>query len=132
MSDAKIPVMRTPANVMDVGPNGTNLSSSAKQRHPVDTLQQQQGASFRGFLDLDGVRRLYGSGLAMKLATERSMAQANGGRLPGMEQNSNLLLDTVTGRDVTLGFEDVLNIPEESPVARIRSPQTAMESKLGL
>ena len=131
MSDSKIPVTRTPPNALEIGPNGNNLAAKATQPHFVDTLQQQQ-QSFRGALDLDGVRRLYGSGLAMKLATERQLAQNNGGRLPGMEGQSNLLMDTVTGKDITLDFDNVLNLPHESPVARIRNPHTAMENKLGL
>lgn len=134
MSSSQIPLVSSPVNVMEAGPNGNNLASQATQPHFVESLQHFQSKSngFRGFLDLDGIRRLYGSGLAMTLQTERKLAMSNGGRLPGMEGQSNLLLDTVTGKDTTLDLEDILNRPEESPVARMSSPHAAMESKLGL
>lgn len=127
---SSIPVMRHPANQMETGPNGNNLAAAAASNHPIDDLQRSSAAE-RGFLDLDGVRRLYGSGLAMRLATERQLASQVGGRLPGMEQ-SNLIMDTVTGNDVMLDFGDVLGRPEHAPVASVRDPHTAMQRKLGL
>jgi hypothetical protein len=134
MSDpsSSIPVMRHPANQMETGPNGNNLAAAAASNHPIDNLQRNSSAAVeRGFLDLDGVRRLYGSGLAMRLATERQLASQVGGRLPGMEQ-SNLVMDTVTGNDVMLDFSDILGRPEHAPVASVRDPHTAMQRKLGL
>ena len=131
MSDlsSSIPVMRHPSNLMETGPNGNNLASAATRNHPIQELQRTTVE--RGFLDLDGVRRLYGSGLAMRLATERQLASRVGGRLPGMEQ-SNLILDTVTGNDVMLDFSDVLGRPEHAPVPAVTDPHTAMQRKLGL
>ena len=130
MSDlsSSIPVMRSPVNQMESGPNGSNLAAQATVKHPVDNIQRS-GA--RGFLDLDGVRRLYGSGLAMRLATERQLASQAGGRLPGMPE-SKLALDTVTGNDVMIDFGDVLGRPEDAPVAFVKDPHTAMQRKLGL
>jgi len=121
--------MRSPANQMESGPNGNNLAATATRHHPVDTLQRS-GAG-RGFLDLDGVRRLYGSGLAMRLATERQLASSAGGRLPGMPE-SKLALDTLTGNDVMLDFADVLGRPEDAPIAVVRDSHSAMQRKMGL
>mmetsp|Transcript_28399 Transcript_28399/g.41796 ORF Transcript_28399/g.41796 Transcript_28399/m.41796 type:complete len:146 (-) Transcript_28399:140-577(-) len=125
------------------GPNSSNLSAQTKQAHPIDHLQQvtaankQHGGSHD--LDLDAVRRLYGSGLAMTLATERKLAAHAGGRLPGLEAapNSNAMLDAVTGNDLEFGFDDVLNLRENSPYEvnanqMYHSVHARMEAKFGL
>ena len=118
--------------MMQAGPNGHNLATTASQKHPVDDLQRRSTM----FDDLDDVRRIYGSGLAMRLATERQMASKVGGRLPGMESasvdSSNIMLDTLMGTDVKLDFQDVLSRPEHLPMAQVTSPHQAMENKLGL
>lgn len=133
MSDLSsgIPVMRSPVDEMETGPNGSNLAAAAKRNHYVQELQSTQSRQNRGFLDLDGVRRLYGSGLAMTLATERQLASRNGGRLPGMTE-SKLLMDTITGKDISLDFDDFLSKPEHNPIATIKDPHSAMQRKLGL
>jgi hypothetical protein len=117
---------------MEAGPNSNNLAASASQRHPVDDLQRRSSL----FDDLQDVRKIYGSGLAMRLATERQMASNVGGRLPGMEsaygESSNIMLETLMGTDTKLDFGDVLSRPEHLPVARVTSPHKAMERKLGL
>jgi hypothetical protein len=88
-------------------------------------------------LDLDGVRRVYGSALAMRLATERSYATQVGGRLPGMDAHptSHMILETITGDDTSLDFGDYLNVeqnrPEPGRVTRF-GVHAAMESRLGL
>lgn len=86
-----------------------------------------------GFLDLDAVRRLYGSGLAMRLATERRMASQVGGRLPGLDAApaNNVVMETVTGNDLKLDFGDFLSKPEFA-VSGITNPHGAMERRLGL
>jgi Proteasome maturation factor UMP1 len=122
--------MNLPVNLMEAGPNGNNLAVSASENHPVDDLQRRRSI----YDDLDDVRRIYGSGLAMRLATERQMASKVGGRLPGMDNvdSSNIMLETLLGTDTTLEFQDFLSRPEQLPVARVTSPHKAMEQKLGL
>jgi len=94
-------------------------------------------ASSSSVLDLDGVRRLYGSAFAMRLATERSYAAQVGGRLPGMDANptSRIMLETITGDDTSMDFVDYLNLEKYRPEAG-RSTRfgvhSAMESRLGL
>jgi hypothetical protein len=127
---ASIPIAQNPVKTMETGLNGHNLATTASQRHPVDDLQRRSAL----YDDLDDVRRIYGSGLAMRLATERQMASKVGGRLPGMESgdSQNVLMQTLMGTDTKLDFGDVLSRPEHMPVARITSPHMAMEHKLGL
>uniref|UniRef100_A0A6S9C7K7 Uncharacterized protein n=1 Tax=Ditylum brightwellii TaxID=49249 RepID=A0A6S9C7K7_9STRA len=143
-TSSSIPMMRKPTNFMSVGPNGDNLASSAVQSHPIDRMQRS-GASTSSF-DLDSIRRLYGSGLAMRLATERHHASNVGGRLPGMDAtpNSNAMMDTITGDDITIDFQDFLNMPANRPESTIMAsgnggggaidigPHAAMEAKLRL
>ena len=43
MSDASIPVMNKPVDMMEAGPNGNNLQTAALARHPVDDIQRQAG-----------------------------------------------------------------------------------------
>lgn len=94
-------------------------------------------------LDLDAIRRLYGSGLAMRLATERQMALKVGGRLPGLDAHpdSRAMYETLTGDDMSIGFGDYLNLKKNRPevggdfgagVGGSEIPHAAMESKLGL
>lgn len=127
---ASIPIAQTPVKTMETGLNGHNLATTATARHAVDDLQRRSAL----YDDLDDVRRIYGSGLAMRLATERQMASKVGGRLPGMESgdSSNVLMQTLMGTDTKLDFGDVLSRPEHMPVARVNSPHVAMEYKLGL
>eukprot|EP00978_Attheya_sp_CCMP212_P047459 scaffold421377_cov55-Attheya_sp.AAC.3 len=135
-----IPVMRSPPNLMASGPNGSNLAAAARRSHPVEVVQQQSAGG--DDLDLDAVRRLYGSGLAMRLATERQMAAQVGGRLPGLDAApaSNAMLDTLTGNDMRLDFGDYLNLAANRPEARPDGtgpvtdigPHALMEAKLGL
>jgi hypothetical protein len=130
---SQIPMTRTPVNTMDDGPNGNNLASQGLARHPVDEMQRAQQNNH--FDDLEDVRRIYGSGLAMRLATERQMAMSVGGRLPGMDAiggQSNILLETLMGTDTKIEFADFLGRPEDMPIAAIKNPHSAMETKLGL
>eukprot|EP00559_Dactyliosolen_fragilissimus_P006991 CAMPEP_0184856050 /NCGR_PEP_ID=MMETSP0580-20130426/1210_1 /TAXON_ID=1118495 /ORGANISM="Dactyliosolen fragilissimus" /LENGTH=144 /DNA_ID=CAMNT_0027350819 /DNA_START=108 /DNA_END=542 /DNA_ORIENTATION=- len=138
---SSIPVMRQAPDMMAYGPNGQNLASSAVEAHPVDRMQRSNGSSS---LDIDAIRRLYGSALAMRLSTERDLASKVGGRLPGIDAHpdSNAMLESLTGEDLSLGFGDILNSREslaESGIGEYGSgkvvdigPHSAMEKRLGL
>ena len=43
-SEHGIPVMNKPVDMMEVGANGGTLATAALRRHPVEELQQRQGA----------------------------------------------------------------------------------------
>jgi hypothetical protein len=82
----------------------------------------------------------------MRLSTERRLASQVGGRLPGLDAapNSNAMLDSLTGNDLTLDFGDILNLAENRPEGTLRTaggamgpvveagPHSAMEARLGL
>lgn len=138
-------MMRSPAHVMSCGPNGDNLAAQARQTHPVDRMQQASASVGSSSLDVDAIRRLYGSALAMRLSTERRLASGVGGRLPGMDAApaSCAMLDALTGDDLTLDFGDYLNLPEHRPEDAVgksagngpvvdAGPHSAMEARLGL
>jgi hypothetical protein len=74
-----------------------------------------QAHNVNSSLDVDAIRRLYGSALAMRLVTERKMASDVGGRLPGMDAhpNSQVMLDTLTGNDLNIDFGDFLNLKSD-------------------
>ena len=109
--------------------------------HLSKTKANAVNGSTESPLDLDAIRRLYGSGLAMRLATERQMAVKVGGRLPGLDAHpdSRAMYEALTGDDSTIGFGDYLNLKKNAPEVGgfggggvNEVPHTAMESKLGL
>jgi len=140
MNNLAVPIMRCPTDVMRKGPNSDNFQTAAIQAHTIDRLQRaQQATGTAAPLDLDAIRRLYGSGLAMRLSTERRLAQNVGGRLPGMDAHpdSNIVMETLTGEDVSIDFGDYLNIREdrcsmEDHFRHGDGTHTAMEKCLGL
>ena len=66
----------------------------------------------------------------MRIASEESMA-CEVGRLPGLP-SSGVMLETVRGRDETLGFSDVLNLPHEAPEAARASLHDQTERLYGI
>lgn len=93
-----------------------------------------QRVSFLGTDEEEEVRRLYGSGFAMRLATERRMAADVGGHGVAGLPTTNMMHDILTGNDMKLQFEDVLSLPEHRPlfVKHLEDPHAAMERKLGM
>ena len=85
------------------------------------------------FGNLEFVRQVYGSGLAMRLATEQKMARDHHvmGRAPGLE-TSNLLGEIFSGRDTTMDFSDYLSLPENRPTLPMVNPHSVMERHLGM
>ena len=70
----------------------------------------------------------------MQLKTEIDHVQSLTTRLPGLDSRPerNVLLDTLTGKDSMLGFEDVLGLKENRAEAPRVVLHEAMEVKLGL
>jgi hypothetical protein len=111
----------------------------------VFSLLTAKAKSGGGHIDLEKVRNIYGSGLAMRLATERRMASQVGGRLMGQHggggqfTDSNAMLETVARTDTTLDFGDVFSRPFDNPNLAIgvnggkyENPHIFMEHKLNL
>ncbi|GKY96128.1 hypothetical protein MPSEU_000573000 [Mayamaea pseudoterrestris] len=121
-----IPIMSKPANLMEAGPNGNNLAAAAQGAHPVDGLQQRVS---KASSHLDHVRHVYGSGLAMILATEQRIALQQDRMAHGLP-SSHVYRDVVTGTDVQLDFCDFLTLPEYQPDAPKENPHVVMERQL--
>jgi len=124
-----IPLMQKPVSLMEAGPNGNNLAAAAASRHPVDSLQRVQQKHAGGH-DLDFVRRVYGSGLAMRLATEQRIAAQQDCAAP--LASSRLYGDIVKGQDDQLNFSDFLSLPQHRPDMKERNPHSVMEHQLGM
>jgi len=89
--------------------------------------------SFLGTAGEQEVRRLYGSGLAMRLATERKLSVEQGTRGVVGLPSSGLMADILSGNDTKIHFEDFLGLPSNRPVhMRSENPHSAMERKLGM
>lgn len=106
----------------------------------IPTTATKNSAPSPSSLNLDTIRRLYGSGLAMRLATECEMARKVGGRLPNLQStpDSNLMYDIVTGNDMTIDFSDYLNVEQNRAAVEGVAQNanigihSAMEQKLNL
>jgi Proteasome maturation factor UMP1 len=120
---SSIPRLSKPVSVMHAGLNADRLSHSAASKHPVLHLQHQTNDPYR---DLTSVRHVYGSALAMILATERSTAvqQAHMNQFHGraavgsavpMASSASLYGEITHGNDVDLQFEDYLGLPQDRP-----------------
>ena len=125
-----IPIMGKPANLMEVGPNGSNLAAAARSAHPVEEMQRRALYS-GGASQLEHVRHVYGSGLAMVLATEQKIAMQQERMAHGLP-NSHLYRDIVSGTDVQLDFADFLTLPEHQPEMPKENPHKLMERQLGM
>lgn len=85
------------------------------------------------FEGLEFVRHVYGSGLAMRLATEQKIAREQDilARAPGLE-SSNLYGEIVSGQDTNIQFSDFLSLPEYRPSVPKENPHSVMERRLGM
>lgn len=102
--EKSIPVYEGPVDHLRYGFKSLETQTSAA--HPVAQLQSAN-VDAQWAAKLDMVRRTYGSHLAMRLATERTIFGRQH-RLPGL-QSSHVGLDTVTGSDVNIDFSDYLS-----------------------
>ena len=110
----KIPIVQQPVSLMQ-GPNGGNLAVQAAERHPIDALQRQGGHTAGGspYRDLDFVRSVYGSGLAMEIAAERQMAQRE--KRFGVSHVGSIYEDIVLGNNSSIQLSDFMSVPENRP-----------------
>ena len=124
----RIPEMHQPASLMETGLNGNNLAAQATAPHAVDAMQRRRATN--PLESLAYVRSVYGSGLAMRLATEQKIAAQQDDVTP--LQTTNLYREIVTGADVQMDFGDYLNLAEHSPEMIKETPHAFMERKLGM
>jgi hypothetical protein len=118
-----VPLMDKPFSLMEVGPNGDNLAAASAARHPVDEMQRATRTQ-----DLDFVRHVYGSGLAMRLATEEKFAMQE--QRASMRRSAGIYGDIVSGRDTKLDFCDMMSRPR--PGVAKPNPHVVMERQLGM
>jgi len=136
-SNPQIPVLtgEPPASSLKVGPNAHNLAAAATQRHPVDDLQRRLDNPDFG-TDLQHVRKIYGSGLAMRLATEQKIAAnyEQTSRMTGLANShrASLYREITSGNDVKLDFGNFLSLPQHRPNVPAENPHANMERQLGM
>mmetsp|Transcript_7343 Transcript_7343/g.11048 ORF Transcript_7343/g.11048 Transcript_7343/m.11048 type:complete len:132 (-) Transcript_7343:304-699(-) len=118
-----------PRDVMRDGPNSSTLSQPA-HHHPVHTIASQRHDR-EWTAKMNQVSRIWGSAAAMRLQTERQLLSQFNRAAMGLP-SSLVGLETVTGRDEVLEFEDFLNLPSEAPTAPKFTIHEAMEVKFGL
>jgi Proteasome maturation factor UMP1 len=123
-SQLTIPVMKQPYALMQTGPNSNHLASRALEPHPVDRMQRIR-PSFP-----DHVRHVYGSALAMRLATEERIATQLESSLP--HAGPSLYREIVMGQDIQMDFGDYLNLPDHRPEGPSVNLHQAMERQLGM
>jgi proteasome maturation protein len=127
MEGKQLPIAHLPGDVLRYGLEAR--ATQAGPKHPVEVIQfNRVEREFEG--KLDTVRRIYGSGLAMRLKTEAAEL-SRPLRLPGLPSTLPGL-ETIMGKDETVDFEDFLGLPQESPEEPRFSVHEAMEIKYGL
>lgn len=103
-----LPIAAGPSDLMRHG--FSSLEAKLNAPHPVQEIESRAEA-----LDmrakLKRVRAIYGSHMAMRIATEKAVF-SRPRRLPGLHQSS-AGLDIVMGRENTIEFSDYLNDPRE-------------------
>jgi Proteasome maturation factor UMP1 len=107
----KIPIVTKHDSALEADVNPGNLAIAATERHPVDALQRSGSAN--PYQDLNFVRSIYGSSLAMEMAAERQLARNE--KAMGMSKIGGLYEDIVLGNNNTLQFSDFMSLPENRP-----------------
>ncbi|KAJ0408105.1 hypothetical protein P43SY_002075 [Pythium insidiosum] len=126
MNANSLPLVRAPPDALRHG----FYSASADVR-PVHPVQQLQAMHRRNTWELKmaTAEQIYGKGAAMRLRTEKAVMEQFG-RMPGLP-SSHVGLDTITGADEEITFNDFLNDPAEHPEHSFRV-HDAMEVKLAI
>jgi len=112
---------------LELGPNRHNLAAKAAARHPLDDLQRRRQAPH----DLDLVRHVYGSGLAMQLATEQKIAAqlSTKHRLYGASRLQ--FADIWAGTETRVDYKDSMQTFKNPDIPKMNLHMT-MERDLGM
>jgi hypothetical protein len=106
-----IPIVKKHDSALETGLNAGNLEISAAERHPVDVLQRSgEAAMGNPYQDLNLIRSMFGSGVAMEMAAERKMARNENAM--GLSKIGGLYGDIVLGNDASLQLTDYMALPE--------------------
>ena len=116
----KIPIYAKQDIALEADVNTGNYAVAVAERHPIDVLQQRSAAAttINPYQDLNFVRSIYGSGVAMEMAAERQYVQKE--RNMGMHKIGNMYEDIVMGNDTTVQFTDFMSLPDH----RIELPKS--------
>ena len=104
MEDQTLPKYQGPVDHLRFG--FRSLQNELNAPHPVSLIQNSH-SEISWMNKIETVRRIHGSGFAMRLANDRAVLTKKN-KLPGLE-SSNIWLDTVIGTDTSISFEDYLN-----------------------
>ncbi|XP_041358938.1 proteasome maturation protein-like isoform X2 [Gigantopelta aegis] len=117
-----------PYGVPDIMLHG--LNHAKKNRIVAHPLQYSEEHYEKNKHQLDEVmlRNLQGIHAPLRLQMERNIA-SKFQRLPGLT-SSNVLYDTLTGKDETIDFEDIFNDPANCE--KIGQPHVLMEKRLNI
>lgn len=125
-----MPALLGPVDKLREGTAGVRLSEEMKAPHPVQAIVE---AAPQHMWDtrLRDAERVYGAHMGLRLRMERAIL-ARPTRGPDLPSTA-LGLDTLTGRDVSFGFEDFLNAdPHERPEAPGLGLHEVMERRIGM
>ncbi|CAG5129482.1 unnamed protein product [Candidula unifasciata] len=114
-------------DAMMFGLQASRASQGLKSVHPLQATEEQWQNNVLK-MDFAMLKNSQGIHAPLKLQME-IFAVSRMQRLPCLH-SSNIMLDTLTGRDDLIGFEDFLNNPADSEV--MGQPHAMMERKLGL
>ena len=124
-STPKIPIYSQQDIALEADVNTGNYAVAVAERHPIDVLQQRSRANgaaatstINPYQDMNFVRSIYGSGLAMEMAVERQYVQQE--RNMGMHKIGNMYEDIVLGNDATIQYTDFMSLPDH----RIELPKS--------
>ncbi|XP_067661467.1 proteasome maturation protein-like [Haliotis asinina] len=117
-----------PYGIPDVMVHGFQSGKAATvSRHPLEHTESNWVENQRQ-MDMAMLRNMQGLHAPLRLQMERNVT-SRFQRLPCLN-SSNLLEDTLTGRDDLIDFGDVLNNPNEAEV--VGQPHVLMEKRLKL
>ncbi|XP_075055041.1 proteasome maturation protein [Mixophyes fleayi] len=105
----------------------TSVQSELLPSHPLELLEKNFQVN-KEKVSMSTLRNIQGLHAPLKLQMEFKAAKLVQ-RLPFLP-SSNIALDTLSGNDECIGFEDILNDPSQSEV--IGEPHMMMEHSLGL
>lgn len=118
-----LPIAQGPSNLLQDG--FQSLEAQMNAPHPVQSIESRaESSDLRE--RLQRVRSIYGSHLAMRLATEKDMF-SRPRRLPGL-QSSRASLEVVMGTENRIEFSDYLNDPKNRPDA----PRVDLHDVIGM
>ena len=124
--ESGIPILNGPADHLRHGFN--SLDYEARSCHPLANAAKRDEEEW--IAKLDNVRRMYGSHMAMRLATERQTFNRNN-RMPGL-RTSSIHHDILMGTDTVIDFKDYLNDPMTRTEGLPLPIQDIMENKLNI